>query len=243
MACCCCQGPGICCNGTECSSVNACECGANGGTFRKGATLACNPTVCQDSQGNKTIVTNPCACTNTTVCVLPGTPRTSINVEILWPAHVSPPQAATGQKTLTLSEYVAGEFRYVWTGAPKPPCIQCPRCNNRDSFACIPTGEFIAIRVLGGCEASVNPCPATSCFPGDLYDSWAFHLPDEDPCAAPCFNRDLVYLADSGRANWHAANNASWVYTGTPSVTFDMLSTAFIVAYGFYAFVTVRVST
>lgn len=49
MACCCCQGPGVCCQGTNCSSgISACECQQQGGNFKQGrecgqADLCCCP--------------------------------------------------------------------------------------------------------------------------------------------------------------------------------------------------------
>jgi hypothetical protein len=38
MACCCCDGPGVCCQGTTCTSVGSCQCQQNGGTFKAGRT-------------------------------------------------------------------------------------------------------------------------------------------------------------------------------------------------------------
>jgi len=57
MACCCCDGPGVCCQGTTCTSVNSCQCQENGGTFKAGRT-------CQQSN----------------VCTCPGQPDTQVSV-------------------------------------------------------------------------------------------------------------------------------------------------------------------
>lgn len=78
MSCCCCQGSnGVCCQGTNCSSgLGACECQQQGGTFRQGAT--CNPVICQDSQGNRTLTGTVCDCDGTVVCTVPCQPKTTL---------------------------------------------------------------------------------------------------------------------------------------------------------------------
>ena len=60
MACCCCDGPGVCCQGTTCTSVSSCECQQNGGTFRPNTTCSAAGACCLPD--GTCVEQNACGC-------------------------------------------------------------------------------------------------------------------------------------------------------------------------------------
>lgn len=212
MACCCCQGPGICCNGTDCSSVNACECGANGGTFRKGASLTCNPVICQDGQGNQTIANNPCACTGTNVCNLGCMPRPSVQVQMT--SGVAPELNAT--RTLQLVA-VGNTLIYQW-GEEGSDCVFCDPCNRftPPKDVCQPKDIWV-LNVMHPCTSA--PFGGI----GAIYFNGYTQVPGLDPCpyCGSSFEAQLPWRFNSPQYItvqeplwWCSGSNPSPIETG-----------------------------
>lgn len=90
MGCCCCDGPGVCCQGTTCTSgIGSCQCQQNGGTFESGSTcsstkLCCCPglpcearPVCDCPPG----CSRPCTCTQNSLGSACGVSYISVTTE------------------------------------------------------------------------------------------------------------------------------------------------------------------
>lgn len=118
MGCCCCDGPGVCCQGTTCTSVGSCECQQNGGTFKKGRQCS-ESVVCRCSGGTPYRIsvceTCPAGC-NTTVCSCDV--HRSINIrievsEVLFEWH-----CGSEQNWNTLKDALEGDYVLNWFDSP-----------------------------------------------------------------------------------------------------------------------------
>jgi hypothetical protein len=118
MACCCCDGPGVCCQGTTCTSVNSCECQQTGGAFKKGRQCS-ESVVCRCSGGTTSRIsvceTCPPGCT-TTVCSCDV--HRSINIRITVSEVLFQWHCGSEQNWNTLKDAFEGDYVLNWFDSP-----------------------------------------------------------------------------------------------------------------------------
>lgn len=120
MACCCCQGPGICCHEGVCSpGVSACECQQNGHTFIEGRT--CSGYYINNCANQPLAAVSPCdPCPAGCVCTLCDqcTPRQTVNVTLI--DTVDAASVMNGDFVLNLSIQQCGIYAFQYSD-PRPP--------------------------------------------------------------------------------------------------------------------------
>lgn len=120
MACCCCQGSGICCQGATCSSVNACACQQQGGTFQQGRTCqevkVCG---CSGQQAYEIGICETCpqGC-QSTICSCSVHKTMNVSISITQLVFTFEPYCGTEERWNQLKDAFEGNYALNWIYNP-----------------------------------------------------------------------------------------------------------------------------